>query len=246
MTPTISVVTVTLNAAKDLPGLISSLRGQTDRNFKYVVIDGASKDGTQDIIASAGDVVTYTISEPDRGFFDALNKAIRVVETDFYIVMGADDRFEPNAIAKFKEVAQKTGADVVIADVKAGKTIRRGYHPERRWLGPARMITSHSVGTYMRTNLHDRFGDYSWRYPLLADIHYVKRLCLSPEVKVVAGDFLSGEFAMDGFSNNNFVRILCEYWWVQRDTGENPLLQYLLFQIRAIRYLPRVIVGSGR
>ena len=246
MKPTISVVTVALNAAKHLPGLISSLRDQTDPNFDYVVIDGASGDGTKEIIASARDIVTYTISEPDHGPYDALNKAIRAVKTDFYIVMGADDRLEPNAIANFRKVAEETGADVVIADVKAGKTIRRGYHPDRRWLGPARMITSHSVGTYMRTNLHRRFGDYSWRYPLLADIHYVKRLCLSPEVKVVAGNFLSGEFAMDGLSNSNFVRVLCEYWWVQRDTGENPLLQYLFFQLRALRYLPRVIVGPGR
>lgn len=246
MKPTISVVTVTLNAAKHLPGLVGSLRNQTDPAFDYVVIDGASKDGTKEIIASAGDIVTYTVSEPDHGPYDALNKAIRAVKTDFYIVMGADDRFEPTAIAKFKEVAEKTEADVVIADVKAGKTIRRGYHPERRWLGPARMITSHSVGTCMRTNLHNQFGYYSWRYPLLADIHYVKRLCLSPDVKVVAGNFLSGEFAMYGLSNSNFVRSLCEYWWVQRDTGENPFLQYLFFQLRVLRYFPRVITGPGR
>jgi glycosyltransferase involved in cell wall biosynthesis len=244
MKPSISVVTVTLNAAKHLPGLITSLRNQTDRDFEYVVIDGASKDGTQDVIASASDIVTYTISEPDRGFFDALNKAIRVVKADFYVVMGADDRLERDAIEKFKVVAERTGADVVIANVKAGNTVRRGYHPNRRWLGPARMITSHSVGTYMRTNLHERFGNYSWRYPLLADSHYLKRLCMSPDVKVVAGNFLSGEFAMDGFSNNNFVRILCEYWWVQRDTGENPFVQYLLFQLRVLRYWLRSISGS--
>jgi glycosyltransferase involved in cell wall biosynthesis len=248
MRPSISVVTVTLNAAKSLPGLITSLRNQTDADFEYIVIDGASKDGTQDIIASASNIVTYTISEPDHGFFDALNKAIRAVKTDFYIVMGADDLLEPDAIANFKAVAERTSADVVIADVKAGNKIRRGYYPKRRWLGPARMITSHSVGTYMRTNLHDKFGIYSWRFPLLADIFYVKRLCLSPDVKVVAGDFLSGEFAMEGFSNNtnNFVRLLCEYWLVQRETGENPLLQYLLFQLRVLRYLPRVITDSRR
>ena len=241
MKPTISVVTVTLNAAKFLPGLIVSLRTQTDRDFEFVVIDGASTDGTQEVIASARDIVTYIISEPDRGFFDAVNKAIRVVKTDFYIVFGADDKMEPDAIANFKAVVEKTGADVVIADVKAGKKIRRGYHPERHWLGPASMITSHSVGTFLRTNLHDAFGDYSWRYPLLADIHYIKRLCLSPDVKVVAGNFISGDFALEGFSNRNFVRIMCEYWWVQRDTGENPFLQYLLFQLRLLRYLLRVI-----
>jgi glycosyltransferase involved in cell wall biosynthesis len=207
MKPTISVATVTLNATKHLPGLITSLRNQTDRDFDYIVVDGASKDGTKEIIASAGDIVTYTQSEPDHGPYDALNKATRAVKTDFYRVMGADDRLEPDAIANFKEVAEKTGSDVVIVDVRAGKTIRRGYHPERRWLGSARMITSHSVGTYLWTNLHRRFGDYSWRYPLLADIYYVKRLCLSPEVKVVAGNFLSGEFAMYGISNSTISAV---------------------------------------
>lgn len=241
MTPSISVVTVTLNAAGHLPGLLASLRAQTDSEFDYVIIDGASKDGTQEIIRSAGDLVTYWVSEPDGGFYDALNKAVRAVRTDFYVVLGADDRLAPTAIADFKRAARETDADVIIADVRAGRRLRRGYHPGRRWLGPASMITSHSVGTLLRTSLHERFGVYSNRYPVLADIHYVKRLCLAPDVRVVAGGFVSGEFALEGFSNRNFVRVLCEYWWVQRDTGENPLLQYLLFQLRLLRYLPRVI-----
>ena len=241
MKPTISVVTVTLNAAEHFPRLAASLRAQSERAFEFVVFDGASTDGTQEAIRAAGDVVSHTVSEPDEGFYDALNKAVRAVKTDFYVVLGADDRLEPTAIANFKSVAEREAADVVIADVRAGGEIRRGYHPERRWLGPASMFTSHSVGTLLRTRLHARFGMYSRRYPLLADSLYVKRLCLAPDVKVVAGNFVSGEFAMGGFSNRSFVQAACEYWWVQRDTGENPLLQYLLFQLRLLRYLPRVV-----
>ena len=241
MKPSITIVTVTLNVANVLPRLIESLRAQTDRKFSHIVIDGASNDGTRDVIAAANDVVTQSISEPDRGVFDALNKALPLIRTDYYLVMGADDTLEPNAIANFRSVAECTTADVVIADVKAGNHIRRGYHPERHWRGPASMYTSHSVGTLLRTRLHQRFGEYSLLYPIIADSFYVKQLCQSRDVKIVAGDFVAGEFGMSGCSNRNFVRTLCELWCVQRDTNENAFLQYLLFQLRILRHFSKVV-----
>jgi glycosyltransferase involved in cell wall biosynthesis len=241
MNPTITVVTVVLNAAKVLPRLVEVLRGQTDRDFEFIVVDGASHDGTQDIIASAPDLVTRSISEPDQGFFDAINKAIGLIKTDYYLPMGADDILYPDAIAQFRAVVQKTQADVVVADVKAGKGLRRGYHPQMGWLSPSRIYTSHSVGTLIRTNLHARFGLYSLKFPISSDTLFVKRMSIAQDVKVVAGGFVSGEFALEGFSNNNIVRSICELWMVQRETGENPLLQYLLFQLRLFWNFPKII-----
>jgi len=241
MKPSIAVVTATLNAAKVLPTLISSLRSQTDRQFDYLVIDGGSRDGTQDVIAAARDIVTYTFSQLDHGVYDALNRAIRGIEADYYLVAGADDQLAPDAIANFKAVAEETGADVVIANVKAGNRVLSGYRPKRRWHSPASMCTSHSVGTLLRTKLHDRFGPYSWRYPLIADSYYLKHLFLDPDVKVTTGDFVAGEFATNGMSNINRIRAICETWWVQRETDENPLVQFLLFQLRLLKALPTVI-----
>jgi glycosyltransferase involved in cell wall biosynthesis len=206
------------------------------------VIDGASKDQTQEIIAGAQDVVTFTVSERDYGFFDALNKGVRAVRTDYYVVLGADDVLFPDAIANYKAWAEQTGADMLIANVKAGNKIRRGYKPQNAWLGPAFMWTSHSVGTLLKRDLHKRFGEYSLRYPIYADSLFMKRVALSPETKVAAADFVAGEFSMDGgFSKENYVRSLCELWMVQRETGENPLLQYALFQLRLLRRLGRAV-----
>ncbi len=241
MSPSISVVTVTLNSANPLPRLIDSLRRQTDRDFEYVVIDGASRDGTWDIVQAARDVVTYAVSEPDQGIYDALNKALRALRTDFYVVMGADDFFYPEAIARFKSVVRETGADVVVAAVKAGPVIRRGLHIERAWRGHAAMVTSHSVGMLFRARLHERYGNYSLRYPLLADGHFIKRVCTAADVKTVAADFIAGEFGMGGSSGRNLVAALCESWQIQLDSGERPLVQYLLFQLRLLRNLPRII-----
>jgi glycosyltransferase involved in cell wall biosynthesis len=239
----ISVVTVTLNAARDFPRLVDSLRNQTDRDFDFVVIDGCSSDGTPEIIEACRDVVTYSISEPDQGFYDALNKAIRALRTEYYLVVGADDILYPNAIEDFRSATRGGTADIVVAGVKAGPVVRKGFRRNRAWLGHAAMVTSHSVGMLFRKKLHDTFGCYSQRYPLLADGHFIKHVCTSPSTRVEIGNFIAGEFGLSGVSNagKNFVRVLCETWQVQLDTGESPIVQYLLFQLRLLRYLGRVL-----
>jgi len=242
MLPSITVVTITLNAAKTFPDLLISLRGQTDRDFKFLVMDGASGDGTIALVKEAKDIVTLSVSEPDTGFYDALNKAIRLVNTSHYLVIGADDTLTPNAVADYKEAVTRTDADMVIAAVKAGAKILKGYRPELRWRAPSAMITSHSVGTLIKTALHEQFGPYSLRYPIYADSLFVKRVCIACNTKVVDGGFLAGEFCTKGgISTSNVVRSLCELWMVQRETGEKPLLQYVLFQLRLLRHLGRII-----
>lgn len=241
MPHSISIVTATLNSERELPRLFDSLRAQSDRKFEHVVVDGGSIDDTWKIVEAHRDVVTYAVTEPDNGVYDALNKGIRSANTDYYLVMGADDVLFPNAIAEFKEVLGAADPDVVVAAVRAGSKIRRGFRPWRAWLGHSGMVTSHSVGMLIRKSLHKQFGYYSPKYPLLADGYFIKRVCLSVDVKVVSAEFISGEFGVRGVSNRQLARALSESWQVQLDTGENPFTQYLLFQYRLIRYLPKLL-----
>ena len=227
-----------MNAQNTLPALLSSLRQQTDKSFECVVIDGGSSDDTVEMIRSARDIVTYSVSERDGGIYDAINKGVRACGANHYVVVGADDTLMPDAIARFRQAAIVTGADIVVADVAIGDTIKRGFHRQRAWLGHPAMITSHSVGTLIRRSLHDRFGFYSLAYPLLADGLFLKRAFASADVVVKAANFLAGRFAPSGQSNLNLDKALCELWQIQLATGENPLLQYLLFQGRLIKNLP--------
>ncbi|OYV85676.1 MAG: hypothetical protein B7Z63_05145 [Ignavibacteriae bacterium 37-53-5] len=87
--PTISVVTATWNAAQHLPGLITSLQGQTDKEFEWVVADGASDDGTLELLRSVTGLNIVISSQQDFGIYDALNRAIRIASGDYYIVCGA-------------------------------------------------------------------------------------------------------------------------------------------------------------
>jgi len=241
MAPSISVVTVTLNAEHLLPRLFASLRGQSDTSFDYIVVDGASRDGTWRLVDEARDIVTDAVSEPDCGLYDALNKAVRRVRSEYYLVLGADDTLHRDAIKNYKKAAQDTSADVVVAGVMADDTIRSGFRRNRAWLGHSAMVTSHSVGMLIRSRLHDRFGMYPLRYPLLADGYIIKKICTDASVKTVSADFVAGVFGTEGLSHRSLIRVLCESWQIQIDTGEQPFLQYLLFQIRLIKNLFKVI-----
>ncbi len=84
ISPTISVITATYNASKTFSGLIDSLRNQTDQAFEWIVMDGASTDGTVEQIKAANDVVTRFVSEPDFGIYHALNKALGLATGEYY------------------------------------------------------------------------------------------------------------------------------------------------------------------
>ena len=90
--PTFSIITVTFNCAPVLAGCMDSVLRQTWKDFEYIVIDGGSTDGTLDIIRARADRLAHWRSEPDRGIYDAINKAIDVARGRWIYVLGADDR----------------------------------------------------------------------------------------------------------------------------------------------------------
>lgn len=101
--PKITVVTVCYNAAGTIEETIRSVVGQTYDNVEYIIIDGCSTDGTVDIIrkyisgGSEGGKLHHTVSnwasEPDKGIYDAMNKAVAKATGDYIIMMNSGDIF---------------------------------------------------------------------------------------------------------------------------------------------------------
>lgn len=87
----ISIIMATKNAAGDLPGALGSLQTYAP-HAPLFIWDGESEDGTLEILKKQNRQITRWESGPDRGIYDAFQKALEWVETPFVYFMGADDR----------------------------------------------------------------------------------------------------------------------------------------------------------
>ncbi|MDR1004285.1 MAG: glycosyltransferase [Prevotellaceae bacterium] len=92
-TPVFSIVTVTRQAAATLEDTLQSVIAQTWHHKEYIVIDGASTDGTLAIIDKYRAHITHLVSEPDKGLYDAMNKALALASGDYLCFLNAGDCF---------------------------------------------------------------------------------------------------------------------------------------------------------
>jgi glycosyltransferase involved in cell wall biosynthesis len=244
MTVQISIITATLNARELLPGLIQSLQQQTDSDFEWMVMDGGSRDGTLELLRSAGLRQIRVVSEPDCGIYDALNKAIQLSSGTYYLVCGADDRLSEEAVARYKSLATESSAELISARVL---TTQGTLNPERGkpWLrGHLAFVSQHAVGTLIKKDLHKAIGFYSRRFKIAADQLFIKQACSNKQVRLLAADFIAGRYATDGVSGGDVVTSMTEFFRVQLETESNKPLQILLFCLRLFKHRKRLVASA--
>jgi glycosyltransferase involved in cell wall biosynthesis len=92
-TPHVSIVTINFNHLKDLQKTFANVVSQTYKNIEYIIIDGGSQDGTIDFLQEHTKYLSYWISEPDNGIYDAMNKGVNVAKGEWIIFMNSGDTF---------------------------------------------------------------------------------------------------------------------------------------------------------
>lgn len=120
-----SIITVCFNAVKAIRSTMESVLKQDYENFEYIIVDGASADGTVAIIQEyAGkEARIQWRSEPDNGVFNAMNKGISCAKGDFLLFLNAGDEFHSRDVLSKAAIVAASGADILIGDV-AFKTER--------------------------------------------------------------------------------------------------------------------------
>ena len=235
--PPISVITPTYNATSTLPRLIASLRQQTDPDFEWVVADGNSNDGTLEMLRGIKDLDVRITSQPDCGIYDALNRGVRACSGEYYVVIGADDFFEPDAIRNFRSNVYDVSGSPVEMVASAWTSEGTLFQPGMGmgWLYGMRGVAScHSVALLIRKDLHERFGYYSNDFRLCADQFFVKSVLYAGGT-INRCSFVSGNYSNTGASTAKPALWFTDFFRVQMLTEKNKVLQVCLFLLRLIK-----------
>jgi Glycosyltransferases involved in cell wall biogenesis len=138
MRPLFSIITVTYNASQFLEQTILSIISQSYRNIEFIVIDGNSTDGTQDIIRKYESHIAYWISEPDNGLYDAMNKGLAKATGDYvWFINAGDEIYSPDTVAQFAAKLPETLPDIIYGETEIidanGQSLgmRRLHAPEK-------------------------------------------------------------------------------------------------------------------
>lgn len=209
----ISIVTVVYNDYKNIEDTINSVLSQEYNNIEYIVIDGGSTDGTVDIIKRYADRLSYWISEPDKGIYDAMNKGIEHCTGQWINFMNCGDTFNSNdVISKIFSNQENLLADVLYGDVllqynNIGAIIRRYNN-----LKPDTVSTNlcHQ-STFIRTELMRKYK-YDTSFKIAADVYFFYQIHEKEDaqfkyVPIVVANYESE----DGVSAKNLRRMYQEY-----------------------------------
>ena len=182
----VSIITTTYNDSANLRKTIQQVEAQDYENIEYIIVDGASKDDTLQVIAEAkerfGDRLVW-ISEKDSGIYDAINKGLRLATGDF-IGLCFDQFASPDVISKMVSIMEKEGTDGVHGDLDYVD----GEKIVRKWRqGQGNIRTGWMPGhptLYLRKEVYETYGFYKTDYRISADYEYMIRILKDGKVKL--------------------------------------------------------------
>lgn len=215
----LSLVTACYNSLATLPDTLSSVYSQQDVELEYIVVDGASEDGTRELIAAErskpGSPLSIWISEPDRGIYDALNKGIGLATGEVLGFLHADDVFahpfvlehvaasfeDPSVVACYGDLEYVWRND----SSKVLRYWRSGEFDQRRlrwgWMPPHPTV-------YVRRSWYLRYGGFNTRYRIAADYDLMLRLLSDVQGRVVYLPEVLVRMRTGGASNRSLRNIL--------------------------------------
>lgn len=211
----VSIITATYNAASFLEEAILSVMKQDYDNIEHIIIDGGSKDGTLAIIEKYKEHIAYSISEPDRGMYDAINKGMQVATGDIIGTLNSDDLLADNkVISSVVQAFQLKKTDTVYGDLVYVK-------PEdmtdivRVWKGLPYKRSRYNFGWmpahptfYFKRNLLNTYGYYENHYYTAADYEFMARYLYHHRASAYYLPRLIVKMRSGGMSNGNIFRRL--------------------------------------
>ncbi len=192
--PRISIVVATLNSVDNLQRCISSIVSQDYTNKELIIVDGASTDGTVALIQANEPSVHHWLSEPDRGYYNAVNKALDHVTGEWVYFLGSDDYFlSHDCLRRVAERLVRVNSDVLIAYgmVALGSPegeLQRIQGQPWRYLRQLMHVTNPipTQGVFHRKAVYELYGRYNELFRIGGDYEFLLRVLRKHEPHFLA------------------------------------------------------------
>lgn len=238
----VSIITATYNSSAHIADCVESVNNQTYNDIEHIIIDGASKDNTLDIIKSIPNRVVKIVSEPDKGIYDAMNKGIKAATGDLIGILNSDDFFaNPDVIS---EIAKEFQDDASLEGVYTNLYYVNQDNPNqiiRHWVSNSFKKGSFFKGwhpphptLYLRKEVYEKYGLFNLDFSLSADFELMLRFFEKDKIKTKYLPITTIRMRLGGATSKNWENIKKQN--IQcveafRVNGLKPPLFYTLYRI---------------
>lgn len=225
----VSIITVVRNNKETIRDAIESVLNQTYKDIEYIVIDGASTDGTVEVIKSYEESIAKFISERDNGLYDAMNKGLALASGDIVGILNSDDFYIDEFVIervvkefKSRHVDSVFGDLVYIKPDNLDKTVRYydsgHFNPKKFAYG---WMPAHPT-FFVKNDVYKKYGLFRVDLKIAADFDLLVRFLYTHKIsygyiKKVLVKMRTGGVSTSGFKS--LVVLNREILQVCRDNG---------------------------
>jgi glycosyltransferase involved in cell wall biosynthesis len=200
----ISIITINRNNIQGLEKTIQSVIKQTYANIEYIVIDGASDDGSVELIKKYALSIHTWVSEADGGIYNAMNKGLKKATGNYVLFLNSGDYLVDNTIIERVAKSAKN-EDIIYGDMaiyeehslrvlKSPDTI--SYHSRYQHDLPPQPVS------FIKLELFDSVGGFNEHYKIIADVVLISLLLSSPDINYKHLNLAVTIFDTHGISSN--------------------------------------------
>lgn len=216
----VSIITVVYNNQKTIAQAIQSVLNQDYTPIEYIIVDGASTDGTIEIIKSYDKNISKFLSEPDKGIYDAMNKGLKLATGDIIGILNSDDFYNNNhIISQIVDEFKNKNVDLVFGDVayvkpnNLNKIIRyyssAKFHPSKFEWG---WMPAHP-SCFLKREIYEKYGHFKTDYKIGADYELLVRFIGKHKISYSYIPQLFVKMRTGGISNKNIIT----YWTLNKE-----------------------------
>lgn len=209
----LTIITINRNNASGLEKTIRSVLAQTETDFEYVIVDGASSDGSVDIIKQYDKRFNGRMrwtSEPDTGIYNAMNKGIEMAEGSYLEFLNSGDSLaSKDVVRKMYDALERNGNPAILygnmlKEMRDGTIVR-----DKCFAGQEITFLGFYIGTlnhspaFIRKELFDKYGRYDESFRIVSDWKWYMQAIIFGRENPVYLDLDVTSFDMNGISETN-------------------------------------------